>query len=210
LAPFDSCEASSHRVKFVNSNLQNKNKVNYSLFIKFKWETNKFLVLLCILSKLIKSLLFFKKENQVYLRKVRSSTVVNIQDLSNQPMSPCELIKTLRKRGLEVSPSHRVSSEVEDMPVKNEQMERHIYRCMALGATTQSFSFLWSRWNNVAGKDIFVFQMQTFDGENLSPAHLIQVEPKRTRILPFTESSQSMDDLTHSDSESKVSYQLPL
>ena len=158
----------------------------------------------------IVALFFFKKENQVYLRKVRSSTVVNIQDLSNQPMSPCELVKTLRKRGLEMSPSHRVSSEVEDMPVKNEQMERHIYRCMALGATTQSFSFLWSRWNNVAGKDIFVFQMQTFDGENLSPAHLIQVEPKRTRILPFTESSQSMDDLTHSDSESKVSYQLPL
>ena len=116
-------------------------------------------------------------------------------------------MKTLRQRGLEISPSRLVTSHVEDLPVKNEMLEQHIYRCIALGAVSQNFSFLWSRWNSVAGKDNFVFQVQMFDGDCLSPARLVQVTPQRVRLLPFSETTQSLEDGNASDEPSVSAVQ---
>ena len=95
------------------------------------------------------------------LRRVRTSVIVNIQDLTNRPMTPFELIKSLRRRGLEISPSYKVSSMVEELAKnKNRTVEKHLYRCVALLAASEKFSFLHSRWNQMAGDENFVLQYQ--------------------------------------------------
>lgn len=83
-------------------------------------------------------------------------------------MSPHDLIKALRRRGLEISPSRKVTAQVEELTkTKNQQLERDIYRCIAALAATEKFSFLHSRWNSMAGDHNFVLQYQVLEKENL-------------------------------------------
>lgn len=82
-------------------------------------------------------------------------------------MNPFELIKSLRKRGLDISPSSKVCALIEEMPKKNPEVEKHLYRCMAILASTEKFSFLHSRWNLQAGEENFVLQYQLLDNDNL-------------------------------------------
>lgn len=107
------------------------------------------------------------QEHQVVLRRVRTAIVVNVQDIIGKPMTPFELIKVLRRRGLEISPSLRVSQMVEELAKnKNGNLERHLYRCLAFLIATEKFSFLHSRWNVMAGDDNFIIQYQLLDKEN--------------------------------------------
>lgn len=102
------------------------------------------------------------------LRRVRTSVCANVQDMTNKPMTPFELIKSLRRRGLEISPNYTVSSQVEELAKnKNRVVEQHLYRCLALLAASEKFSFLHSRWNQVAGDDNFVLQYQTLENETM-------------------------------------------
>ena len=83
-------------------------------------------------------------------------------------MSPFELIKALRRRGLELSPSYKVTLSVDELTKnKNRSVERHLYRSMALLAATEKFSFLHSRWNQLAGDENFVLQYQTVEKETM-------------------------------------------
>lgn len=83
-------------------------------------------------------------------------------------MTPFDLVKTLRRRGLEISPSRKVTSEIEELArTKNRQLEGNIYKCIAALAATEKFSFLHSRWNSMAGDDNFVIQYQMLENENL-------------------------------------------
>lgn len=70
------------------------------------------------------------------------------------------LLQTLRKRGLEISPSSRILSQVGNLPQKNVLVEKHLYRCMAIAASSLAFSFVSSRWNLTAGSDNCVLQFQ--------------------------------------------------
>jgi len=108
------------------------------------------------------------QEHQVLLRRVRTSVCVNIQDLTNRPMTPFELIKSLRRRGLEISPSYKVSAMVDELAKnKNRTVEKHLYRCVALLAASEKFSFLHSRWNQMAGDENFVLQYQKLEKETM-------------------------------------------
>ncbi|XP_046438906.1 dynein axonemal intermediate chain 7 homolog [Daphnia pulex] len=134
------------------------------------------------------------QEHQVLLRRVRTSICVNIQDLTNRPMTPFELIKSLRRRGLEISPSYKVSAMVDELAKnKNRTVEKHLYRCVALLAASEKFSFLHSRWNQLAGDENFVLQYQKLEKETMSPPALAQISFDRTRLLPFNESSLSLE-----------------
>ena len=83
-------------------------------------------------------------------------------------MSPHDLIKSLRRRGLEISPSRNVTAQVEELTkTKNQLLEKNIYRCIAALAATEKFSFLHSRWNSMAGDDNFVLQYQVLEKDNL-------------------------------------------
>ena len=113
-------------------------------------------------------------------------------------MTPFELIKSLRRRGLEISPSHQVSAMVDELAKnKNRLVERHLYRCLALLAASEKFSFLHSRWNQVAGDENFVLQFQTLEKETMSAPALAQVSLDRTRLLPINESSLSLEQETN-------------
>lgn len=102
------------------------------------------------------------------LRRVRTSVIVNVQDLTNRAMTPFELIKSLRRRGLEISPSQQVSSTVEELTKnKSRAVENHLYRCLAILAASEKFSFLHSRWNQMAGDENFVVQYQKLEKETM-------------------------------------------
>lgn len=100
------------------------------------------------------------------LRKVRAIISAKLQDIIGVPMTPFDLIKALRSRGLELSPSERVRSQMADMKPKNKAVERHLYRCMAIVATSLKFSFLSTRFNAQADADKCVFQYQMIQGDN--------------------------------------------
>ena len=100
------------------------------------------------------------------LRKVRTIVPVKLQDIIGVIMTPFDLIKVLRNRGLEISPSERVRCQVTEIAAKNEAVERHLYRCMAIVATSLKFSFLSSRFNLQAGTDKCVFQYQMLQNDN--------------------------------------------
>lgn len=143
-------------------------------------------------------------------------------------MTPFELIKSLRRRGLEISPSRHVSSLVEELAKnKNQIVEKNLYRCLALLSASEKFSFLHSRWNQVAGDENFVLQYQTlmenetmvlnypilrtvdilvnlpfFDPQS-SPS-LAQVAIDRTRLLPINEGSLSLEQDSLKDTEPLV------
>lgn len=109
------------------------------------------------------------------LRRVRTSICVNIQDLTNRPMTPFELIKSLRRRGLEISPSYKVSAMVDELAKnKNRTVEKHLYRCVALLAASEKFSFLHSRWNQLAGDENFVLQYQKLEKETMVGIRVFQ------------------------------------
>ncbi|KZS04568.1 Protein CASC1-like protein [Daphnia magna] len=142
------------------------------------------------------------QEHQVLLRRVRTSVIVNVQDLTNRAMNPFELIKSLRRRGLEISPSHEVSSAVEELAKnKSRAVENHLYRCLAILAASEKFSFLHSRWNQMAGDENFVLQYQKLENETMSPPALAQVSLDRTRLLPYNESSLSLEQENVKDVE---------
>ena len=100
------------------------------------------------------------------LRKVRTIISVKLQDILGVPMTPFDLIKVLRNRGLELSPSELVRSQMAEMTAKNTAVERHLYRCMAIVATSLKFSFLSSRFNLQAGADKCLFQYQMLQDDN--------------------------------------------
>lgn len=121
-------------------------------------------------------------------------------------MTPFELIKSLRRRGLEISPSYKVSGLVDELAKnKNRVVEKHLYRCLAILAASEKFSFLHSRWNQVAGDDNFVLQFQRLEKETMSPPALAQISLDRTRLLPINESSLSLEQDNVKESEPKVS-----
>lgn len=128
------------------------------------------------------------------LRRVRATTTFNVQDITGKPMAPFELIKLLRKRGLDLAPGVKLCSSMDILPKKNATTERHVYRCLAALASSEKFSFLHSRWNLMSGEDNFILQYQIMnDDTTLGSACLAQISSDRTRLLPINENSLSFE-----------------
>ena len=71
--------------------------------------------------------------------------------------------QTLQQYGINLFPDADTFCYMDGLPLKHRATELHTYFCMALMATSTSFS--WSRWNLLAGKEKLVFQMKFVDGD---------------------------------------------
>ena len=128
------------------------------------------------------------------LRRVRATTTFNVQDITGKAMTPFELIKVLRKRGLDLAPPVKLCSSMDILPKKNPATERHLYRCISALAASEKFSFLHSRWNLMSGEDNFILQYQIMnDDTSLGSACLAQISSERARLLPINENSLSLE-----------------
>lgn len=127
------------------------------------------------------------------LRRVRASTSFNVADITGKPMTPFELIKLLRRRGLDLAPPTALCASMEILPKKNAVTERHLYRCLATLASCEKFSFLHSRWNLMAGEENFIIQYQIMNDDTLGSACLAQISSEQARLLPINENSLSLE-----------------
>ncbi|KAF4530330.1 hypothetical protein B566_EDAN015491, partial [Ephemera danica] len=66
--------------------------------------------------------------------------------------------KLMRRGGVDVFPPHDAHCYMAAVSPKQRPPERHLYKCMALAASTHCFA--WSRWNLLAGRTKMVFQMR--------------------------------------------------
>ncbi len=97
-------------------------------------------------------------EGTVTLVKFSSGNKPPVKGIQDRPMTLSELIKEMRRQGVDIFPDHDSHCYIEGLPLKDIQTERHLYNCMAL--TANALSYAWSRWNLLSGYDKLIMQFR--------------------------------------------------
>ena len=96
-------------------------------------------------------------EGTFTLVKFSSGNKPPVKGLQDKPMKLKELIKEMRRQGVDIFPDYDSHCYIEGLPLKDIQTERHLYNCMSL--TANSLNFTWSRWNLLSGYDKLIMQV---------------------------------------------------
>lgn len=132
-------------------------------------------------------------EGTVTLIKFASGNKPPVKGIQDRPMTLAELIKEMRRQGVDIFPDHDSHCYIEGLPLKDIQTERHLYNCMALTANALSYS--WSRWNLLSGYDKLIMQFrEKLPGSQEGPLQVVLITPEKTSVLECTEASQTFSD----------------
>ena len=132
-------------------------------------------------------------EGTVTLVKFSSGNKPPVKGIQDKPMKLKDLIKEMRRQGVDIFPDYDSHCYIEGLPLKDIQTERHLYHCMAL--TANSLNFTWSRWNLLSGYDKLIMQYrEKLPGTQDVTHQVMLITPENTCVLECTEASQTFSD----------------
>lgn len=134
----------------------------------------------------------------VSLNSIQNATGAALDGILGIPFPPNQLIRIMRKAGLDLFPGWDAFLYVEGNSAKKKVLEEHVYFSMAMMAS--SYQFTWSRWNMPAGPDRIIFQAR----EYLKPKEqgsykMLLNTTDRAVLVSCTEVSPSFSDNPASD-----------
>ncbi|XP_066901284.1 dynein axonemal intermediate chain 7-like [Halyomorpha halys] len=136
--------------------------------------------------------------DKVSLNSIQNATGAALDGILGIPFTPNQLIRIMRKAGLDLFPGWDAFLYVEGNSAKKKVLEEHVYMSMAMMAS--SYQFTWSRWNMPAGPDRIIFQAR----EYLKPKEqgsykMLLNTTDRAVLVGCTEVSPSFSDNPASD-----------
>ena len=132
-------------------------------------------------------------QGTVTLVKFSSGNKPPVKGLQDKPMKLKDLIKEMRRQGVDIFPDYDSHCYIEGLPLKDIQTEQHLYHCMAL--TANSLNFTWSRWNLLSGYDKLIMQYrEKLPGAPDVTHQVMLITPESTCVLECTEASQTFSD----------------
>ena len=102
-------------------------------------------------------ILYHLGEGTFTLVKFASGNKPPVKGIQDKPMKLNDLVKEMRRQGVDIFPDYDSHCYIEGLPLKDIQTERHLYDCMSL--TANSLNFTWSRWNLLSGYDKLIMQV---------------------------------------------------
>ena len=132
-------------------------------------------------------------QGTVTLVKFSSGNKPPVKGLQDKPMKLKDLIKEMRRQGVDIFPDYDSHCYIEGLPLKDIQTEQHLYHCMAL--TANSLNYTWSRWNLLSGYDKLIMQYrEKLPGAPDVTHQVMLITPESTCVLECTEASQTFSD----------------
>ncbi|KAF6208103.1 hypothetical protein GE061_016553 [Apolygus lucorum] len=155
------------------------------------WQDRSSIILSLTASTVI--LEFLIKGNKVALQCLQNATGTALEPIIGEFYFPQELVKKMKRAGVDLFPCYDTFLYVEGNAVKNAELEEHVYLCMAMFSNV--YQYTWSRWNLPAGKGKVVFQMREALEKQGLPAYLMVMSNLyRTVVVNCSEVTPAFSD----------------